>query len=58
MQTGFNILRIIQDVFCNNRRTNIRTKMDTKESSVEGIISRMKLLSEIYWERLKKKDDG
>ena len=40
IQTRYNILRIIQDVFCNNRRTNNRTKMDTKESGVEKLESK------------------
>ncbi len=37
IQTRHNIHRIVQDVFCNNRRTNDRIKMDTKESGVERI---------------------
>ena len=35
--TRYNILRIIQDIFCNNRRANNRTKMDTKESGIEKL---------------------
>ena len=35
IQTRYNIHRIVQDVLCNNRRINNRTKMDTKEGSVK-----------------------
>ena len=37
IQTGYNIFRNVQNILCNDRRANNRTKMDTKESSVERI---------------------